>query len=310
MPRRAAPSRTFASVVSDDAPLRPGRAAAVMLAVTEAAVEIRRTGRYAGPLHAEQIELRADGGVRLRDAGLELADADGTDPAASSIGRRLVELLTGRAPTGRDDALHLATSAQLPPPIVSLVVRSVSTDAAAWPTLTEWHAALSQFAGPHAAAPAPGLRRSRRRRVALVVGGAVTLAAVSIAVVLAAPRWSGAPGLVVPLLHGDTQLLGELGDGSTRYTSLDGHIGVDRFTDHHVDPDGSDHLRSDRHGSVGPAETDRHDRDPVPTRDPRRPLEQVHHPVTLTATSLGEHDHGVALRQRTFAVAQGAAVGP
>lgn len=309
-PRRTGRRTTLAALVARCAPLPPRRAAAIMLAVTEEAVHRHRIAAPVGTLDPRRVELHPDGGVQLLGVEPCVAAGDPLLDTASSIGPLLLELTTGRSPLDRDDALHLATSARLPPDLVALVVRCRGSTAPP-PSLAEWHAALVRTAGSQAPDPAPRLRRARRRRAAAVAAGLLLLAVLSTTVVLLAPRWSGSPpGLVVAALDREAELLGQPGDGPAGNASLDGDVGIDRLADHDSDRHRADELRADRHGAIGATQADRDDRHPVATGHPGRPLEQVDDGVTLAAASLGEHDDRIALGQRALAVAQRPAVGP
>lgn len=211
MPPYAATRRTLASLIESEAPVRTPRAAAVMLAVSEEAVRRRSRGHPPFRLEADRVVLHADGSVELGepteahdpiDDPVHGTNGDAThDATAASVGVLLIELAAGRAPIDRADAAHLATGARLAPDVVSLVVRSAG-EPAHWPSLTEWHEALVEIAGAHAAPTAPGLRRARALRLVLVAVGVTALAAISAGLVVAALSGSGPPGLVVPLLHG------------------------------------------------------------------------------------------------------------
>jgi hypothetical protein len=183
-------SRTLADMAREDAPLPARRAASVLLAVAREAE--RRAGggvRMAG-FTASQVTLCADGSVRIdQDDPTGHITARDDDTAGTSIGRLLFELLVGRPPLDRDDALQPFLTSSLPPEVVGLLARSCSDAPGQWPEVAEWREALGALAGGQAMGATARERAARRwRRVVLAVALAV-LVAITVAVLVLSPRW-------------------------------------------------------------------------------------------------------------------------
>ena len=183
-------ARTMDELIAADAPLPPGRALALMVAVTRTVAALDPE-RAPSRLEADQVRLHEDGSVSFevprRD---EPAGSPAPEPElGASIGRLLFALLAGRPPVGRDDAFEPTLRAALAPSTCALIARSASEAPGQWPDVEEWTTELAHVAGTIAPPlPAPERRRARRRR-ALLVGALVLLALVSILVVWLAPRW-------------------------------------------------------------------------------------------------------------------------
>lgn len=182
-------------MIAAEAPMPVRRAAAVLLAVTRQ-VQQRDHGGAALTLHASDITVHADGSVELSSAathtGASPGDVDtrqSPDAAGASIGRLFFELLVGREPVDRTDAFEPALTEMLSPSICALLAQSFSPAEGQWPALDEWSTVLDDLAGGQATSPtAAELRRARRRTVLVFLGVAI-LAAVTVAVLLAAPHW-------------------------------------------------------------------------------------------------------------------------
>lgn len=202
---------SLAELIEREAPVPARRSAALLAAV------VRDAGRLGadhgeGPgtgFDAARVELVADGSVHIAGPPPDGPAAGPSVPteasAGASIGRLLFELLVGRGPLDRDDALHPHLVDSLPPQVVALVARSCSDTPTQWPTLAEWEPALRELAGGQLMAEPPRLRARRRRRRAVIAVALAVLAAVSAVVVLSAPRWWAAvtteEGLVVGRSH-------------------------------------------------------------------------------------------------------------
>lgn len=176
--------RTLASLVHDDAPLAPRRAASVMVAVCRELERADAAGHPCTDVTAAAVRLAPDGSVRIGRSG----SADGVS-AGASVGRLLFELLVGRPPLGTEDAFEPHLQASLAPPVVAMVARSCAGSPGQWPSVAEWSVQLGALAGGQAP-PLPPRRvmAIRRRRVAIAVALALLLA-VSVVVVVLAPRW-------------------------------------------------------------------------------------------------------------------------
>lgn len=186
----AAPSgRTLADLAAQDAPLPTRRAASLLAAVA------RDAGRRVPPdaasgFTSSQVLLAPDGSVRIDATAGGEPTGDLTElSAGASVGRLLFELLVGRPPLSRADAMEPFLTASLPPQVVVLLSRSCSDAPGQWPELADWEAALAELAGGQGMAEPPRDRASRRRRRAVLVAAMVVLAAISVSLVLLAPRW-------------------------------------------------------------------------------------------------------------------------
>lgn len=186
------------------------RAAALLVAV------VRDAGRLSaehgeGPgtgFDASAVQLVADGSVRITGAvpgGRH--DAPAGPSAGASVGRLLFGLLVGRVPLGRDDAVEPHLVESLPPHVVALMVRSCSDTPTQWPTLADWEPVLRELAGGQLMDEPRRDRSRRRRRRAMVAVAVAVLAAISLAVVLLAPRWWATVTSEEGLCVGRTHLL-------------------------------------------------------------------------------------------------------
>jgi hypothetical protein len=139
---------------------------------------------------SSQVLLAPDGSVTVEPAavGDPAAGAAGLS-AGASVGRLLFELLVGRPPLSRADAMEPFLTASLPPQVVVLLSRSCSDAPGQWPELAEWEAALAELAGGQGMAEPPRERMARRRRRAVLVAAIILLAAISVILVLLAPGW-------------------------------------------------------------------------------------------------------------------------
>lgn len=181
--------RTLADLATQDAPLPTRRAASLLAAVARDAGR-RMPSDGASGFTSSQVLLSPDGSVTVQPeaAGEPVGGAAGLS-AGASVGRLLFELLVGRPPLSRADAVEPFLTASLPPQVVVLLSRSCSDAPGQWPELAEWEAALAELAGGQGMAEPPRERAARRRRRAVQVAAIVVLAAISVSVVLLAPRW-------------------------------------------------------------------------------------------------------------------------
>jgi hypothetical protein len=186
----AAPARSLASLLDEQAPLPAPRAAAVMSAVGDQAVRALATGANLTDLGPEQVLLHED-----RSISFDLGRAPGAGGAATGVavgacvGRMFFHALTGRPPLGADDAFEPHLTAQLEPRTIALLSSSCSDAPGQWPGAATWAQEFAHIAGPLRAPEPPSVRAQRRRRQ-LVIGLALTiLALISVVVVLAAPGW-------------------------------------------------------------------------------------------------------------------------
>ena len=178
------PGRSLASLVHDEAPLAPRRAASVLVAVCRELELLTSSGTRVTDLSAERIELAGDGSARIEPG--ERPSGVGT---GAGVGRLLFELLVGRAPLGTDDAFEPHLTSSLPSSTVALLACSCSDAPGQWPSVADWSAELALVAGGQAPAEPPrriAARRRRRMAVALAVLALVVLSAV---VVVLAPHW-------------------------------------------------------------------------------------------------------------------------
>jgi hypothetical protein len=104
-------SRTLAELARDDAPLPVRRAASVLVAVAHHVggdTDLRSNAGVApSGFVSSQITLGDDGSVRIGEADPAARPSSGEEVSAgASIGRLLFELLVGRPPLGRADAVE------------------------------------------------------------------------------------------------------------------------------------------------------------------------------------------------------------
>lgn len=163
------------------------RCAPVLAAVADEVVRRQHAGRGPAVLQAAAIRLHADGSVTI-DPPADHPAAPGLDPGAA-LGRLLFELLVGRPPLSPQDAFEPHLRTQLEPSTIALVSSSCSDAPGQWPSAGDWSAELTRIAGPLVAPPAPRRVAGERRRRAILTVALAVLAAVSLAVVLAAPSW-------------------------------------------------------------------------------------------------------------------------
>jgi hypothetical protein len=200
-PATSSPSAepTLQTLVQREAPIGPRRAAAIVLAVARRLHDAPGTVGPSGVLAPGRVRLHADG-----SASIEASDAhdraDGPAPAlvtnatpssaaGAAVGRLLFELLVGRPPLDRADALESAVTASLAPHDAALLARSCSDLDGQWPELEQWIQVLVRIAGGQATDPTPAERSASRRRRTLLALGVALLVAVSVAVILLAPLW-------------------------------------------------------------------------------------------------------------------------
>lgn len=186
----AAPrGRTLADLAAQDAPLPTRRAASLLAAVARDAGRRMPTDGGSG-FTSSQVLLTPDGSVTVEPAaeGEPAVGAEGLS-AGASVGRLLFELLVGRPPLSRADAVEPFLTASLPPQVVVLLSRSCSDAPGQWPELAEWEAALVELAGGQGMAEPPHERAARRQRRAVLAAAIVVLALISVSLVLLAPRW-------------------------------------------------------------------------------------------------------------------------
>ena len=121
-----------------------------------------------------------------------------------------VDLLQARRKleaVGRDDAVEPHLVESLPPHVVALMVRSCSDTPTQWPTLADWEPVLRELAGGQLMDEPRRDRSRRRRRRAMIAVALAVLAAISLAVVLLAPRWWATVTSEEGLCVGRTHLL-------------------------------------------------------------------------------------------------------
>jgi hypothetical protein len=202
--------RSLADLTEQDAPVPVRRAAALLAAVARDA-EGAVAGHGEGPgtgFDASQVLLVADGSVRITGAATGGRHGARAAPSAgASVGRLLFELLVGRAPLGRDDAVEPHLIESLPPHVVALVARSCSDTPTQWPALADWEPVLGELAGGQLMDEPRRRRARRRRRRATIAVAVAVLAAISLAVVLLAPRWWATVTTEEGLCVGRTHLL-------------------------------------------------------------------------------------------------------
>lgn len=189
--------RCVRDLVEEDAPLVPSRALAVAVAVARHLEWIEEGGTDPGILDSRSIQVAADGSVRIAtDApgrGPVRVTAPGSpDPGTgggATIGRLLVELLTGRPPLGREDAFEPVVTGALSAAACSLVARSISDAPGQWPDAATWRRALEAASGGQAPPLPPADAARARRRRAAAIAGLVLLVAATVVVLVLAPRW-------------------------------------------------------------------------------------------------------------------------
>ena len=191
--------RTLATLVQAEAPIAPRRAAAIVLAVARRLQDAPGTVGPSGVLASGRVHLHGDGSVAIDavPAGQQAAasaatlttNATPSSAAGAAIGRLLFELLVGRPPLDRADALEPAITVALPPHDAALLARSCSELEGQWPDLEQWIDVLVRLAGGQATDPTPAERSARRRRQTLLGLGVALLVAVTVAVILLAPLW-------------------------------------------------------------------------------------------------------------------------
>ncbi len=202
--------RSLADLTEQEAPVPVRRAAALLAAVARDA-ERAVAGHGEGPgtgFDASQVQLVADGSVRITGAVPRgRPGAPDAPSAGASVGRLLFELIIGRVPQGRDDAVEPHLVESLPPHVVALVVRSCSDTPTQWPALADWEPVLRELAGGQLMDEPRRDRSRRRRRRAMIAVAVAVLAAISLAVVLLAPRWWADATTEEGLYVGRTHLL-------------------------------------------------------------------------------------------------------
>ncbi|MHB1138367.1 MAG: hypothetical protein ACYC2O_05370 [Microthrixaceae bacterium] len=181
-------------MIARDAPVSLRRAASIALAVGRAIDAHPGAVGPTGVLRSGEVVLHADGSVGLPPpvrTNLTAAETAATPSTAAgaAIGRLLFELLIGRPPLGRADALEPALVEALAPPDLALLARSCSDAEGQWPGHPQWQQVLSRLAGGQATDPSPAEHAASRRRQALVVLGLLVLVAATVLVVLLAPGW-------------------------------------------------------------------------------------------------------------------------
>lgn len=184
------PSRSLALTARVEAPLRPRRAAALILAIAEHIQHVEGPEGIDTAMMptADEVLLHADGRVEmpLRDQ----PESDATAPSPGSvIGRWYHLLLVGREPLTPSDGFEPHLRATLGDEQCALLARSASPSPGQWPTVAEWIEVLEGFCGGQRPPRPAQLRRSRRRsRVA--AGALLALVTTATVIVLAlAPGW-------------------------------------------------------------------------------------------------------------------------
>ena len=163
-----------------------------MVAVAEEVLRREAAGEPVGVLRSVDVSLGGDGSVTLPPT--PPAEGPGDDPTASAaggatLGRLYFELLVGRRPLERADAHEPAITAALDPSVCALLARSIGDAPGQWPDPATWAGTFAAVAGGLAPPPPPRqVRHERRRRSAALVALGI-LAAVTLAIVLAAPGW-------------------------------------------------------------------------------------------------------------------------
>lgn len=205
-------SRTLAELVASTAPMTARRAAALMVPITAEVRRLHARGLELDGAGTDVVVLHASGDVELRarprtprpeaDVLGDVEDA----ALGATLGRWYFELLMGRAPLDRTDAFEPTLTAALGPRTCSLLARSLAEHPPQWPGSAEWSRTFERLAGGWAPPEAPTARRDRRRSAIVSVLALIVLAALSLAVLWAAPRWwdaatseDGAPAGVAQL---------------------------------------------------------------------------------------------------------------
>ncbi|MEI2700427.1 MAG: hypothetical protein V9E94_19615 [Microthrixaceae bacterium] len=188
--------QTLAHLAASQAPLRPRRAAAIMLAVVD---EVLHTPhRFAlSALGSDRVELDEHGAIHMATI-----DPGGTGPSVGSdssgwepdqlgadVGKLFFLLLVGRPPRGSEDAFEPHLRSALNDELVSLVARSCADSPGQWPDAADWRAPLERFAGSASPGPPPHRLRARRRRSLVLAIAMAALIAVTLVVLLLTPRW-------------------------------------------------------------------------------------------------------------------------
>lgn len=187
--------QSLAALAAEEAPLRPRRAAAVILAVLD---EVLQTPLASGSsLEADQVVLDEHGAIHIPAVDpARMVGPDQSDPRSSEldqrgadVGRLFFLLLLGRPPRGSEDAFEPHLLSELSEDLVSLVARACSPSPGQWPDLHEWTQPLEKFAGAVSPGLPPHRRRAQRRRRLAVGIAMAALIAVTLAVLLLTPRW-------------------------------------------------------------------------------------------------------------------------
>jgi len=187
--------RSLRDLIDAEAPVPPGRAASVAVAVARHLERIEDHGQDVGEIDPDAVVLREDGSVELHwGPATPRPEADPDGPrlgtaGGAAIGRLLFELLIGRPPLGREDAFEPAVLAAYAPSTCSLLARSLSDAPGQWPDAAEWRAALESEAKGLAPPLPPDVVASDRRRRALVGLGVAVLAVATLVVLALAPGW-------------------------------------------------------------------------------------------------------------------------
>lgn len=163
------------------------RCAPVLAAVADEVVRRQRAGRGPAVLQAADIRLHADGSVTIDPPADRSAERD--LDAGAALGRLLFQMLVGRPPLSPQDAFEPHLRTQLEPSTIALVSSSCSEAPGQWPSADDWSAELTRISGPLVTPPAPRRVAGERRRRAVLAVALAVLAAVSLAVVVAAPSW-------------------------------------------------------------------------------------------------------------------------
>jgi len=215
-------ARPLQDLVATEAPLPARRAAAVLLSVARGMRSEQLHGRDPGPLRSADVILHDDGSVDLRPSGTtdpDPPDPDRPGPAGASLGRLLFELLVGRPPLDRADALEPAITDTLEPADCALVARSCSEAPGQWPSVDEWVDALTRIAGSQAPPPAPAERARQRRRIRLIGAGLAALALASVLSLVLTPVWWRGADEQRPDTTTSSTTQGEGADGAAPATS-------------------------------------------------------------------------------------------
>lgn len=185
--------RSVSDLARSEAPLEPTRAAALTLAIAEAADYTPPGIDVPEQLAPDTIHLEPDGSIRLTPtAGSYEAGPASTGAVGAAVGRAHHLLLVGRVPSDAADAFEPYLLSRLPATQCALIARSCSSSPAQWPGVTEWVQELSEFCGGDRLALPPE-RQRRERRSRRTARAAVALVVLGTAAVLwLAPRWLAA----------------------------------------------------------------------------------------------------------------------